>query len=248
MESVISLLFLPLQIIKAAYRILAHRTLLLLCLVPYGVGILTFIASVSLGFAYRDEFAAFTIGTASGWLAQIIAYGFVLVNFLLSGILSLVVVIAFCGFFVEEFVAVILVEKGLKQETPFTFSFFIESTIRGLFDGIKRVLSLGIFGVILFIAGFFPPLYIPALLIGAWLVGVDLLDMPLRLLEIPFRERFKALKAHKLECLAFGAYFSAILIIPFAGIFLLPLFQWVACQSVDGWPETRAALSSRKVG
>ena len=242
-----SLILIPLQLLHAAVKILNHKTLLLLCMVPYAVGITTFIGSVVLGFSYRDEIATYALGSPSGWLGQVLGFGFALINIFLSGILSLIVVIGFCGFFIEEFVDAILIEKGLKTGTPFSVGYLVSSTLRGLVDSLKRLLSLGIFAFIVFIASFFPPLYIPTLLLGAWLVGIDLFDMPLRLLNLPFGTRLKVINGHKLDSLIFGGYFSITLLIPFTGILLLPLFQWVACQRISGWSEV-ARIAHTKDG
>jgi uncharacterized protein involved in cysteine biosynthesis len=82
------------------------------------------------------------------------------------------------------------------------------------------------------LAFFFPPLGVVAMVLLAFLVGIDMLELPNSVLDARARAKINLMGAHKAEILWFGIISTAVLAVPFVGILLLPVICAAATHTL----------------
>ena len=232
------LLVLPFELIAAFWAILRRRALLIRCLIPYLIGICSFVLFMVLFIGYRD-FLASTIVGEPGWLFTFTKWGLVFVNIFTSALLAVLAIYIFGSFFLENFVEYLLIEQNLLENASVSIRSILRSCLRGLLDSTMVMLCLLLLGVFTLVLSFIPLLYVIPLILGGFSLGYNIVDLPLSLLEVPFRRRIKMAWSHKSEITVIGLLFSAIMLIPFAGILMLPPVTYVGVQRIARWPELK---------
>jgi len=226
---------LPVQFLQATGTILVDWKLLSLCIIPNLIGIVCFFLFLGLAFGYREEVASLLVSDPESWLHLIVAWLIFFINVFVSGIVAIICAITLGAFFIESFIERVLKQHNIGLPEHASLVSFAKSILRGLRDDAIRVVYVGIFMIVMLICGLFPLLYFIPPVIAALLVGYSLLDLPLALMEIRFKDRWGIAKAHLLEVLALGALFSLILLIPLGGILFLPVAYHVAIQRLAQW-------------
>lgn len=225
----------PIQLVWTVARIMGNGSLFLYCVIPYVLGAVGFISLLILSYSNREAISTYLFNVHSGFALAAASWSIFVFSIFASSLLALLIVVALAGFFVEEFVDKLLVLEGLKVETKISLSFILKSTLRGLVDAARRFCYLAILGIVLLAFGFFPLLYIPSLILGFFVVGGDLVNLPLSLMGIKFGARFKLMRNHFGSCVILGVLFSLALLIPFGGIIFLPLAYGVAVLKIVNW-------------
>lgn len=240
-----SIVSLPFQYISAFFRIISDFKLLLWCIIPYLLGIISFLIFLFLSYDYRTEIAAFVLPSSLVNYGTIFAWALFVLNWFVSAVLSIFVMLILGGFFIENFIDEALRKKGLHAPPSSGMAAYLNSLFRGLKDSLLRSLVYGILALLIFTFSFFPPLAFLVLLFAAFAIGYDLLDMPLSLLGFRAGSRLKLIMDHKLEALVLGALFSALMLVPLGGIIFLPLAYMVAVDKVAEWePQTTPSISN----
>jgi CysZ protein len=231
---IIKLLNIPFEYLRAAFTICTDRKLLSLCLIPYLIGFIVFLVLCSLSFFYRHDLAALFVSEPN-WIGTAAAWGLFLINIFISALLAVVAALTLGAFYIESFIAELLNRKALLAEGQESIVKMISSTLRSLKDDVLRLIYILIFTILIMISGFFPPLAAIPVALGCFLIGLDIIDLPLVLLEIPFKDRWSLAKQHFVEITATGAVFSLILFIPLGGIFFMPVAYYVGVTKVAEW-------------
>jgi uncharacterized protein involved in cysteine biosynthesis len=129
--------------------------------------------------------------------------------------------------FIENFIAEVLKRLGYEVVE---LRGIITSTMRALRETLLRLsYGTGLF-IVAFACGFIPLLALAPLICAAFFVGFDLIDLPLTLRGMQFRERWHFGRAHLIEVLGLGACFMAIMIIPLGGLLFFPVAYYVAAE------------------
>jgi len=228
------LVTMPLQLLAALRTILSSRRLFLLCLVPWLVGLVSFPLYGALLVSWRDEVAALFV-TPGGWLSAALEWVAAILGVLLATILSLLTVLLLAGVFLEELVEVLLATRGLRPEEPETLSAIAGAFARAIRDDLIRlgcILGLTLLAILM---SLIPPLLVLPAIIGFFLVGWDIVDLPLALMRVPFRERWRVVRGHAAQVVVLGAVMSLFLIIPFGGIVMAPLMYVLGVDRVARW-------------
>jgi len=225
----------PFLYVRAAYRILRSRRLLGLCIVPWLIGAASFIFFVLAFLTYKDRLAFLVTGQSDTWLAMSVGWALLVINIIVSALLAIVSMSILGSFFLEKLMTILLEEKNLKIPQYLTLKGVLLAFIRSLKDELKRALILAFVGMILIFFGFMPLFYPVVLLGGAFLLGYNILDPPLALLEIPWRLRWQLARRHWAAVIVLGAVFSPFLFIPLGGIMVLPAASQVAIEKLAQW-------------
>ncbi|MDC0358814.1 EI24 domain-containing protein [Oligoflexia bacterium] len=236
-----NLLVIPLLYLRSVKEILCSRQLIVLCLIPYLMGLVSFVGSMVAFYYYKETVATWIVGSSSGWLATSVAWGFVFVNMLTSGIVAILVITLLCSWFMECLIEVALKRYGLLGEDDRSLLTIVKSVVRSLRDEGIRLIYICIILLVAFVVSFFPPLYLIPIILTGFMVGFDIIDLPLALLEMPFKERWRVIRRHKLQTCAFGGIFSISLLIPLGAILLLPIAYYAAVLLVERWDLAEAS-------
>ncbi|MCB0318494.1 MAG: hypothetical protein KDD56_07030, partial [Bdellovibrionales bacterium] len=98
-----------------------------------------------------------------------------------------------------------------------------------------RIIYITFLSLLTFACSFIPFLIIFPFLLTSFIVGLDIINLPLSLIQIPIRERIKIAQKHSLETCLLGALFTLSAFIPFLGIVLYPGFINIAVELISSW-------------
>lgn len=230
-----SALLTPFDFIKAAYAIMGNPRLLALCLAPMLIGVVSFVVFISLMFIYRGDLTSLIITDANGWWYLIVSWFLMLLGVFVSGILALIVLSIIGAIFIELFIESLLVSRGLLDEQPFSLKRIVRSTVFAIKDTLERLLIIGFVSLTLIVFSFFPVLYLVSLFLGVFLIGFNLVEQPLTLLQYNIRHRIKLARSNWREVLGLGITFSIVMLIPLGAVLLLPLAYYVAVERIATW-------------
>jgi uncharacterized protein involved in cysteine biosynthesis len=167
-------------------------------------------------------------GSAFEWLLSLSSWilSFLLV-FFASSLITLLLAFPFLSYFLERFVEKVLERRNLSVANEVRF---FASLRRGLIDEARKTILLLGFAALLFLGGFFPPLFPLVLLGGLFVSGFEIQELPLNLLGIPFPERIRYAFRYWGETLSLGAYFALFSLLPLAGILFLPIGYFMSVE------------------
>lgn len=226
----------PFLFLRSVPVICGSKKLLSLCLIPYLIGCVSFCIYVFCAFYFREDLSGLLV-SEEGWLSTSLTWLLFFVNIALSSVLALITTITIGAFFIESFIVELLIREGLFKEEDESILSAIKSILRELKDDLKRLLVVALLTVLMLLAGLFGPLAVVPPVLGAFLVGYDILDLPLLLLKTSFRQRWGLVRRHILDVLALGALFSLFLFIPFGGIIFLPAAYYAAVMRIAAWSK-----------
>ena len=126
-----------------------------------------------------------------------------------------------------------LVEKKHKGiDEPFRMEQFIKDTVRGIVLAIRGLFAEGLAVLFLFIMAFVPIINIvqPVLLwlVGAYFLGVSMLDYTLEKKGMNVSDSIKYSKKNKSLVIGIGTVFQLVFFIPFLGWMFAPSYSVVA--------------------
>ena len=99
---------------------------------------------------------------------------------------------------------------------------FMASIPRTIIREARKFISTLKWLVLLLVLLFFPFLNIFSLLIGAWLMAIQYMDIPADNHQLSFTDFLRILKKHSLKALAFGLSISLVSMLPLVNILLVP--------------------------
>lgn len=225
----------PVDYLKTTLRLLGTRALLMRCAVPYVVGLVSFLGVWITGIFYRNEIVAWFFDLESNWLSILGAFGAVVLAFFAASIAAVLLVSIIGGVFIEGIAEFFLREGGIRAPEHTGVLSIAKSVLRGFKDDVLRLVYIAVISVLLLLTGFFPLLAFFPILVGAFMVGWDLVDLSFALLEVPFKERWRLVKAHWGQVTVLGGTFLVVALIPLGAIIAYPIGHAVAAKRIATW-------------
>lgn len=225
----------PLNFFRSIPFIFSDRRLLWYCAVPYAIGFVSFIVFAVALFSYESSLLQWLFGDLSGWVDYLLTLVGWLLILALSGVVALIFLSLAGAWFIESFIHHSLTKGKFRAEIELEEVGFVKSTLRGLRDDGIRIVYIALIILLSFLFSFFPPLVFIPVLLGAFLVGFDLVDLPLTLLGYDFQTRWSLVKSHGLRVVVLGGCYSLLLLIPLVNIFFLPVAYQAAIFSIESW-------------
>ena len=221
--------------LQGVFDILRRPALLSRCVVPVIIGLISFLLSITAAFVWRDEIAIFFFGDITGWFGLSLSWILLFFNIFLSGIIAFLSMLLIGSFFIESFIELLLREHSLPLPDHKGIGAMALSIGRAIKSDLIIIIVFAFVGLISLVLSFFPLLSLISLLIGIFIAGYNLIDLPMSLMEISFNNRLSAALNHKIEVLILGGIFSLLLFIPFAGIIFAPLGYYAAVLALVRW-------------
>lgn len=228
-------ILLPLQFVRAAWRITTTRRLLLCCLIPWSIGVVCFFASTWFLLSYRDDIVLFFVNDLETWLGQTLRWIMLVLNIVISAIVAVVSMAALGAVFIQKFIEIVLSEHGVEVPQYDSWSQILKSALRCLRQELARLSILAVLAVVLAMLSLLWILQPVVVLAAVFIAGYNILDMPLSVLEMPLGRRFAVAKRHWPVTGALGIIFAPLLVIPLVGVFFAPAAYYVACERLAAW-------------
>ncbi len=140
--------------------------------------------------------------------------------FVASFIVSLVLVMVFTSAFQAAIAQAAFREHTAEVEIP-ELSLMAETTRTIIVEGAKLLWLLPLL-VLVFFVGLIPLLAPFALLLGAWLLAYQFVDVVLDLFHLSARERFRFGREYSRSLIFFGLALTVCWAVPLLGVFLAP--------------------------
>ncbi len=229
----LSILSVPFSLVRALFTVIATRHYREVLSVPVLIGIISFFGSFVLCWKYGVTLLPNLPSILPAWTPQFLTSSLdavvtVFSNLLgafaaivISSIASILITMLIASAFLELFVERVLVDYGLLKSLPNQLS-FIGNLLKGLWEDLKAILFLGCFSVALLFSGLIPILTPVVFIVGAYLIGFEIYELPHKLTGKNFKQRWRSGREHTAFVLSLGLLFSALLVIPFATMVFLP--------------------------
>lgn len=255
---ILVLLGLPLKLVSAFKQILFNSRYRNLVILPYLIGIVGFVISI-IFFGYfwdwvYDVLPNFPRSWIPLWLISFFNFLLgLLANFMVlllitffSSIISILCTLIFGSLFLEVLLERLLLDHGLKNSAPteINFSLWLKSISRSFKNQLIKSMILVSASIALLISAWVPPLALIVLVLSALLLGFEIIDEPLSMLQPNLRDRLKIIKSHLPTLVAVGILFSLLSLIPFGAILFLPAIYIVSVDRLCTWPELAPPLRS----
>ena len=212
--------------------ILSDRRAFIFSILPAVIGVGTFFVTIGVSFGWRREMAAMIWTPSSPILLSIWSFVIFISSIVIAGVISYGAMLALGGIFLELLVEHVMRSEGMIPDTgalPFLCS-VRDSVIRAAIFG-------GVFaGTIL--CAFIPPLFIAGILVNIFVLGANLVDLPLALLSVPLKARLRAPLSHASAVLPLGIAAAALTAVPVLGMILIGPLQLAAVRKVKRYTST----------
>lgn len=197
-----------------------------LAITPWLIGAFCYIASLVAAYYAHQPLLKRLVDDPNSWWEYIVyagawsvvSLGLLICTLIISIALTLILAGPFHSLIAEK---VILAQSTLIDAKSLESSLVSEATRTVLTETAKLLWMTPIFIFVLLI-GFIPILTPIAILLGAWLLAFQFLDIPLDVLKQPARKRIGFCFSHFFTCVVFGLTLTIFWAIPFLGIFLSP--------------------------
>lgn len=227
----------PLELVRASWRIASTPKLLRWCLLPWLLGGLTSLALIIAVFYHFSTFAALLGLDPGGMTGTVVGVLGVGVGGLCAALGGYVITVILGSFFFDHLIEEVLAEHGVLPPTASALNERIRRFLYGLVgDGVivALIIALTVVGMI---TSLIPPLVFLSLGLGAVVLGFEMFDKPLVILGSPLRSRLRTVRHHPLETVFLGALGLGVAVIPFANLITLPVFYLVATERVLLWQK-----------
>ena len=216
-------------------RVLFTPRLLLICMVPYFIGLLAFASSIPITLSFRDEIATYVFSAPDTWYSTLFEWLLIPIAFLVSGIFAFLAIMAFAGWFLEFLIqdAFRLREFHFREDPKLRE--LPAAIMKGILDDGKRLAVLVPITLLTLISSLFPLLSIIPLILTSFVLGFDVFDGCLASAGYRFSERWRVIKAHLLSIIVLGAGFTLILLLPVANVLLLPIIYHASALTLSDW-------------
>jgi CysZ protein len=198
-----------------------------LAIVPWAVGTLCYVASVYGAYRLHPVLLDWAVGDLDG-IWQYFLYGlgylfFAMILLVSTLLITVTIVIVFTGVFQTGIVLQVL--RLLEQPIPEELNGvrgLVKETSRTVVVETTKLFWLLPLMLIVLVVGLIP-LFTPfALVLGAWLLAYQFVDIVLDTYRLSSRERFRFGRENALLLVAFGFSLSLVWAIPLLGILLPP--------------------------
>lgn len=211
-----------------------------LAVVPWILGAFCYIASVIGAYHAHPLLLEWAVGDPEGFWRHIL-YWFAYLSFavlllLVTLILTMTLVMLCTSVFQTAIVQRVLEElREPFPEEQAGMRGLVKETGRTIVVEAAKLLWLLPLMLIVLIIGFIPLLTPFALLLGAWLLAYQFIDIVLDVYRVPARARFRFARQHSFLLVSFGLSLSICWAVPFLGILLPPAAvagaSWLLAQS-----------------
>lgn len=197
-----------------------------LAVTPWLIGAFCYLASLVAAYYAHQPLLQKLVAEPTSWWEHIVyagawsivSFGLLICTLIISIALTLVLAGPFHSLIAEK---VLLAQSKLIDPKSLESSIVSEATRTVLTETAKLLWMTPIFIFVLLI-GLVPILTPIALLLGAWLLAFQFIDIPLDVLKRPARKRIGFCLSHFVTCVIFGLTLTMFWAIPFLGIFLSP--------------------------
>lgn len=221
--------------LTALARILSSRRLLSLLFIPYLIGIVLFALALVVLFGFELDIMSLFISTTTEWIATILGFIDMLVKVFLAGLIAILGAFLLSSWFMELLIEKALRDEDLISESKQSLISIAATAVRGLKDEGVRLFYMLVIIILSLLTGFIPILFFIPILLAAFSFGFDLIDLPMALMELRFKERWRIILKHKLEVLIFGGIFSISLLVPLGALFMMPIAYYAAVLLIKEW-------------
>ncbi|RMG45537.1 MAG: hypothetical protein D6719_00100 [Candidatus Dadabacteria bacterium] len=220
---------------SAALKIFTSPRLLSLYLAPLLSGLLTLIGLLTVFWTNISEITAHLSSYLPDWLSLPTSIMVFILTLPVSTVAAVLVMNVAGAFFIEMLIDSALKSGGVTPDQPENFITVLRSTIRALRDDLVRIIVFFILTLFATLLAVFPPLSALPFLVGLFLLGYNMYDLPLALAGFCLKERLYISFKHATEVLLMGTVFSLMLVAPFGGLLFLPVGYYAAAERVAGW-------------
>lgn len=197
-----------------------------LCIKPWLIATISYLLFAGLAYTAYTPILNLLIEEPSGFLGTLWFYfiGTVLVFFLLACVilLSFVAVMIFASVYQIEIASKILEENDFDVSTNVNQG-LIKQTGKTALIELGKLFWLIPLGILILLLSFSTILTPLALILGAWVLAYEFMDVSLEALDFNFRRRFKFALKNFLPLTVFGLVLTLIWLIPFAGMLMIPI-------------------------
>ncbi len=184
-------------------------------------------------------------GSGAGWMGWLQYYGIAILLvpslLMVSLFVSLILVLICSSVFQTSIATVVLKSKGIPvPEAGSGVNATLSEVWRTLRTESLKLLWLLPLGVLSFLFCLIPPLAPLSLLLGAWLISYQFIDIALDALRLPASRRFRFSLSHSFHLVAFGIPLVCLWAVPFLGLLLAP----VACAAAAHMLSTSKLLGT----
>ena len=199
-----------------------------LCLWPWVVGFVSYFSTITAAFYAHAPILNWVAPVQTGFWQNIWHYCvWLLVALLLlvaSTFVAIIVTLILTAVFEEGIIAGVNAKLGVSgREEAAGFSGTVRSATSSIVGELIKLIWVLPLGCLLLIAGFIPLLAPVALILGAWLLAYQFLDVTLYMRGLGVLERVRFSLRHFVQVTTFGLTLSLVWAIPLLGIFLTPI-------------------------
>jgi len=221
----------PAALFRACGTLLHHRSLQYLYLRPYLFGFTLFLSLITGSYIYREQVAGL-ISNEPGFIAVSV----VLVSAVLSAsLIAFLALLVTSELLLDSFLLKAFSLKGVEKHSSSTP--LVREVATSTIAICVRLCIIACLFVCTLSSFVFPPVAPIAWSLNVLYLGGELFISPLTALNLPYRRQLRLLRNHKSEVVMMGLLFTALLIIPFAGLFILPLAYLTAIEKISRWPD-----------
>lgn len=219
----------PISVLRAFKELLSNKDLRGLYVTPLIIGVVIYATSFYLGYLWLTGLSGTLLQMMSVYVQippeiynAIATTVVVILSIATASVVSLIGVNILGLLFIEKLLIKLMAKRGWLSES--TETNMLSAMRRGVIDETFKMLLLIAISIILLPLGFIPVLGFIAFVLGFFLIGYELIDLPLMLLGYRFRERWKMNCQQFVPVTAIGFWYSWLLFIPFTGVIFLPPF------------------------
>jgi len=191
---------------------------------PWLVGVFSYLGTLYGAYRLHGPLVHHFVAEPTGWWRTIVfALAWILAAALLfvaSFIVSICLVMVFTSAFQAAIAQAALRAHAGDIELPES-SMLAETTRTILVESVK-LLWLVPLVILVFFVGLIPPLAPLALVLGAWLLAYQFVDIVLDLFHLSARERLRFGRTYSRSLIFFGLALTLCWAVPFLGVFLAP--------------------------
>ena len=217
----------PFLVLKTIRIILFTPKLLFLTSLPGMLGFLIFAILSYFSVANKTWIYSLTGLDFNSWYAGIASWMLALLSVFISAVLALLLVNIILGFVIE-----ILIDSFSKKAEVVREHLEDLPWYKSLFRvAINETVLLFIFTILTLLAlllGFIPPLALLGFMLSTIVGGYSICNLVLVINQDSLRNRVRYPIKWPITCFVLGIFFSALLVIPFIGMLLIPILYCTA--------------------
>ncbi len=223
---------------------------------PWIIGGCGYIVAFIISYNIHSSLVGYFVNDGSGilhnlWLG-LVWLGVTLFLFIASMLLSVLIVLVFGGIFQSSIALRVASSSGLPLPGE---ADGMRGTIDEAFRSIRtesvKLLWLLPLSCVALIVGFIPFLAPAALVVGAWLLAYQFVDIVLDIFKLSAKKRLRFAMEHWIPVVTFGLVLSLICFIPFVGLLIPPVAvagaAWWMLETEWGKLKMRDILAAENI-